>query len=185
MSHGRYPRVLAEEPSFVGYHGTSRDAAKSLIDAGTFDPDKLGQRDHGFFGRGFYLATTKRGARFYSGILLEVRLHPWAKVLDGSDGSAMTPDHRPSYFDEFAKHYRSKIMRFRNDEHIADQAVGDMTPPFSGNRDVNRLDYYKYVTAWAKETGNFDAVKWGSEVVVVNPAAIASIRRTAPPPRDS
>lgn len=173
---------LPPPKGLVLYHGTSRDGAASLIEAQTFDPSRLQKRDHGFFGEGFYCATTLKHARSYSGVILAVELKTDAKILDAVEGPGITPKHVPSYHKAFARHYRDKVMRFRNDDAIADRAVEEVTPPFDDGVNVgSRYDYYRYVTSWVRETGAYDGVAWGPEVIITNPSAIASIRRVAAP----
>ena len=56
------------EPLVV-YHGTDND------DFSVFDKEKIGQRDNGFYGKGFYFANTKGEAGFYGKNIYSVFLN--------------------------------------------------------------------------------------------------------------
>jgi 8-oxo-dGTP pyrophosphatase MutT (NUDIX family) len=170
---------------FVGYHATTREGAANLLKNQTFDWNKLQKRDTGFYGKGFYLADTLKGAYNYTGILLKVTLQPGSRIFDGLDGKpnlwwAKPNATPPSYHQEFADYYWQKVMDYRHDAARADAAVQDLTP---GTPEFHYLsmNYPSYITDWLRETDQADAVQWGPEVVVVNQDAIASIRRVAPP----
>ena len=88
----------------VLYHGTREPG--TLLELGTFDRSRLQARDLGYFGRGFYTATTKKHASNYGHRVLSVRLRPGSQLLNGMAGTVPTPQtlnpvRQPSYHEAF------------------------------------------------------------------------------------
>jgi 8-oxo-dGTP pyrophosphatase MutT (NUDIX family) len=176
-------RVSSE--GFVGYHATTREGAADLLKNQTFDWSKLQKRDSGFYGKGFYLADTLKGAYNYTGILLKVTLKADSRIFDGLDGRpnmwwAKADATPPSYHQDFADYYWQKVMDYRHDAARADAAVQDLTPG-TPEFHYQSMNYPGYITDWLRETRQAEAVRWGPEVVVLTSGAVASIKRVAPP----
>ncbi len=133
-------------------------------------------RDLGYFGRGFYTATTKKHASNYGHRVLSVRLRPGSQLLNGMAGTAPTPQtlnpvRRPSYHEAFRTFVpllapidrRDRVLREFDDLYDPEQ------PEF------DRLGWYKLVTEWVEKSGVAAGVRWGHEVVLTDPAEIASV----------
>lgn len=158
------------------YHGTKDP--EGLLEAQTFDWSRLQSRDSGFFGNGFYLADSPQHARSYGGTVLEVALKPSAKILCAMEPgvfSGMTPTKSPSYQEEFAVFMTGRIVKHRGDIEKAKKIVeGEYTP---GGTSFDSIGWKKDITMWVRDEKVADAINWGSETIVLNPQAIASIRR--------
>ena len=167
-------------PSRSYFHGTNDPG--DLLHAGTFDPERLQKRDHGFFGHGFYLTDREEAARSYGKTVLRVTLKRETKLLLALGPSpkpmSMSPSGRPAYHERMRSDWNERVFALRKGSRsraqIAEQFDALYDPESS---EWDRLGWYKEVTNWASTTGSIDGVVWGSEVVIFNPSIIASIER--------
>jgi hypothetical protein len=158
------------------YHGTSKEGKEALLSLQTFTPDLLQSRDHGFFGKGFYVADTPQHAKHYGKYVVKVILKEDAKVLcalEPGKHSSLIPTSPPSYHEEFSKYMISVIAARRGEDYAREYVESSLTP---GGQEFDRISWYKYVTSWCRDTGYADAVNWLSETVILNREAITEIR---------
>lgn len=151
------------------YHGT--DKPQDLLSKQTFDWSKIGERDHGYFGKGFYCFSEVRSAKNYGKYVLKIALKPGSKLLCGDDN----PSRRPSYHDDLKKFFFSTARKLRTDEEKEDYF--QMYDPESDK--FERLTWLKFVTQWVEETGVASGVDWGVEKVLTDPHAIAKIEQVS------
>lgn len=159
----------------VFYHGTDIEGKKSLIESQTFNRSLLQSRDHGFFGKGFYVADSPQQAKHYGKYIVKVILKPGSKVLcalEPGKYSGIIPTEIPSFHEDFKNYYLSVISQRKGLGYAAEYINTYLTP---GEPDFDRLTWYKFVTSWCEKTGYADAVNWLSETIILKPEAIMEI----------
>lgn len=142
---------------------------KSGKDFGTFfhggkkkikqiDPEYLQSRDYGFFGQGFYMASTEGGARMYGSRISKFKLAPDAKVLV----SELTPEKsHPDLAKAISDHYDNVIIPKAEARGKGDLARGEKVESFK-----SAISWKNAVNAYGNYH-DFDVIMHGSNEVVV------------------
>lgn len=156
------------------YHGGKESIAQ-------IDPARLQSRDPGFYGRGFYVATTPTAAKMYGRTISKFRLKPDAKVLESTlrpqDASQELRDAVAGYFEEVIFPKAKERGRLESAKEELQEA---MRSPISWKDAVNAYGRHE----------NFDVIKHSDgEVVVRNldviePEQAKAKRPPRKPPND-
>lgn len=143
------------------YHGGAEKIRK-------VDPEKLQRRDYGYYGSGFYVTSSKKGAKAYGRVVTKGRISPDAKVLDVTAGtkrgSGLIPKEvHPKLLDEVYNHLHDKGIeraraRGKEDDFLKDLDLMKTSP----------IEWKNAVDRYAVDHG-FDVVRYGGEIVVKNP----------------
>ena len=161
----------AEMP--VVYHGGKRKIT-------AVDTSKLGQRDAGFYGKGFYVTTSTKHSKTYGPVTSEFTFKPESRILDVG---TIHPEYEQKGFPKLQKTledaYQSELQqtaveRVRSDPAKIDGYV-DMIRPQSGAFDLHA--WIGRVEKYAKDNG-YDAIRWADgEIVILNPETIVSAKK--------
>jgi hypothetical protein len=160
----------------VVHHGGEGEVAE-------VDTSKLGQRDAGFYGPGFYVSESPAYSKNYGKIVSSFRFNPDARILDVG---TIHPEYEQKGHAELQKAIedayradlqRTAVPRVRDNPKLLDGYV-DMVRPGSGAFDVH--EWVRQVAKYAKDNG-YDAIRWSKgEIVVMNPKAITKPADAAP-----
>lgn len=133
------------------------------------DINKLQHRDHGFYGKGFYVTTAPHYAKTYGPVISRYRFNPKAVILRAGMLPSQAP---PGLQDVVVVHIDQKYReaaRVRGKEAAFDRELAMITEPLS-------LEWRKAVTDYAVDLG-VDAIAFSDgEIVVSNPTALSFIK---------
>lgn len=158
------------------YHGGTESDIKILVKNGV-DLSRTQQRDHGFFGDGFYVARYPDTAECYGEARAEVRVHNGAQMFNAGetfpeDGS-IVPQCDPSWHEDFLNWYQTQVAAQFKDRW-EDTIKPSVTPSASG---FDRKKWYTKVTAYAAAQG-YPIIYWSdSEIIIRDTSIVTDIKR--------
>lgn len=157
------------------FHGSSQDIGEISL-------EKVGKRDAGFYGKGFYATTAPHYAKTYGETINKFEVSPKAKVLDvGTIHPEYEKQANPELQKIIENRFADKIKNSKRAQSLTGQAKDkfvqgyvDTIRPKSGAFDLHQ--WIGEIDSFADEN-KFDIVKWSEgEIVVKNPKVLKKVK---------
>ena len=173
------------------YHGSSEENIKDIVNKG-IDFSKTQSRDYGFFGKGFYVTSSKDIAMQHATTtgpnnpaIAEIKIKNNANILYAGETfgkGSVKPQSPPSWHSDYLNFQLKSIKDAavweydsidKTKEEILDSARKSRTPSSS---QFERKKWYKEVTEYAKSK-NYDIIYWTKgEIIILSKNSIKNIK---------